>query len=153
MKKNLIIAIAATFLTAGTANSAQTQYENAVANQGQTTATQQKTTETKPVYEQNKVDVKAAFPGGEEELMKFLMTNIKYPQEALSKGVSGRVLIQFIVETDGTLTEAKAIKSLHPACDAEALRIIKEMPRWTPAKIKGKSVRSQTTLPFMFRFN
>lgn len=150
MKKNLFIATAAFLLAAGTAQSAQAHSENAVAPSPTPDAVMLPSApDDQPIY--NKVDVMAEFPGGAAKLMEFLMKNMKFPQEALKEKVDGRVMVQFVVETDGSLTQAKVVKSLHPACDAEALRVIKQMPRWTPAKVKGKMVRSRFTIPVLFR--
>ncbi len=93
------------------------------------------------------------FPGGMPELMKFLQENVKYPEEAMKNGIQGRVLIQFIVEKDGSISEAKVIKKVNELLDAEALRVIGEMPKWTPGKQKGEAVRVKFTLPVTFRLS
>jgi len=93
------------------------------------------------------------FPGGMPELMKFLQENVKYPEEAMKNGIQGRVLIQFIVEKDGSISEAKVIKKVNELLDAEALRVIGEMPKWTPGKQKGEAVRAKFTLPVTFRLS
>ena len=81
------------------------------------------------------------------------MHNVKYPQEAEKKGVSGVVRVHFIVETDGSLTDVKVPESVHPALDAEGIRLVKAMPKWTPAKLKGKAVRSKMVIAIPFRLN
>ena len=93
------------------------------------------------------------FPGGMGECMKWIGQNIKYPKEAHDKGVQGRVLITFIVEKDGSITEPKVARGVSPALDAEALRIVSIMPKWKPAKQRGQVVRVKYTIPVMFRLN
>lgn len=90
------------------------------------------------------------YPGGMSELMKYFSTNMRYPKEAQDKGIQGRVIVQFVVEKDGSITEAKVVRSVDPQLDAEALRVVNAMPRWTPGKQKGKAVRVRYTLPVMF---
>ena len=93
------------------------------------------------------------FPGGAVEMMKFLSENVKYPEEAFSKGIEGRVLANFIVETDGTITNVKVIKKVSDEIDAEAVRLIKSMPKWKPGMQNGKPVRVKYTIPVSFRLN
>lgn len=92
-----------------------------------------------------------AFPGGESALMKFLNDNIKYPEEAQKKGAEGRVICQFVVEKDGSLSEVNVIRSADPLLDAEAVRVIESMPKWKPGKQRGQYVRVKYTLPVLFR--
>jgi TonB family protein len=80
-----------------------------------------------------------------------MMQNVKYPKEAEKAGASGTVRVHFIVEKDGTLTNVKVPDSVHPALDAEGIRIVKAMPKWAPAKVKGKAVRSKMMLVLPFR--
>ena len=140
MKKNILIAISAAMLTAGT-----------TACQAQTSQSQQTEQKQEPVYEQDKVEQKAEFTGGMMKQIEFMMQNLKYPKEAEKDGASGTVRVHFIVEKDGTLTDVKVPDSVHPALDAEGIRLVKAMPKWTPAKIKGKPVRSKMVLPVQFR--
>ena len=93
------------------------------------------------------------YPGGMGELMKFLQRNVRYPKEALEQGKQGRVIVQFVVEKDGSITDAKIAKSVDPQLDAEALRVVNAMPNWTPGKQKGKEVRAYFTLPVVFRLS
>ncbi|MBR5657201.1 MAG: M56 family metallopeptidase [Prevotella sp.] len=142
-----------------------------------------------PIY--NTPEVVAEFPGGTAKLMEFLMRNVKYPKEAIEKGMQGRVIVQFVVEKDGSLTDLKVVKSIPPKpdenakekvqqsndvvvntytqkndgevgnneeavsasklLDDEALRVVKLMPKWTPAKQSGKIVRSRFAVPVVFR--
>ena len=136
MKKNFIIAITAASLSVGT-----TVCNAQAPKRQQTTRTQ--TALQNPVYEQDKVDQKAEFPGGAMKQLEFIMHNVKYPQEAE----------KFIVETDGSLTDVKVPESVHPALDAEGIRLVKAMPKWTPAKLKGKAVRSKMVIAIPFRLN
>ena len=92
-----------------------------------------------------------AYPGGMEELMKFLQTHVKYPKEAEEKGQQGRVLVTFVVEKNGSITNAKVVKSVSPELDAEALHVVNMMPRWTPGKQRGEAVRVKFTIPIVFR--
>ena len=91
------------------------------------------------------------FPGGIQELMSFLSKNTKYPASAMAKNVQGRVIVQFVVEKDGTPTEFKVIRSVDPDLDAEALRVMKEMPKWKPGMQRGQVVRVKYTIPVTFR--
>ena len=142
MKKSMIIAIAAAVLTAGT-----------TVCHAQTSQSQQTEQKQEPVYEQDKVEQKAEFTGGMMKQIEFMMQNLKYPKEAEKDGASGTVRVYFIVEKDGTLTDVKVPDSVHKALDAEAIRLVKAMPKWTPAQLKGKAVRSKMVLPVQFRLN
>ena len=90
------------------------------------------------------------FPGGMQAMMKYLSTNVKYPVEAQKKGVSGRVIIQFVVMEDGTLGQEKVVRGVDPLLDEEALRVVKAMPKWTPGVADGKTVKVRFTIPVMF---
>lgn len=93
------------------------------------------------------------FPGGLPALMKYLASNIKYPVEAQKAKVEGRVLVQFVVEKDGAVTNAHVMQSASELFDAEALRVVSAMPQWKPGTQNGKPARVQFTLPIMFRLN
>ena len=93
------------------------------------------------------------FPGGSAELMKYLTENVKYPEEAYSKGEQGRVILTFIVEPDGSITNVKVVKSVSEAIDAEAIRVVESMPKWIPGKQSGKAVRVKYTIPVTFRLS
>lgn len=97
-----------------------------------------------------KVDKNAEYPGGTEALMKFMMTNLKYPETCRKGGIQGRVVIKFVVNTDGSIVDMEETRSPHADLTAEAMRIIKMMPKWTPATVGGKTVRSRFFLPVMF---
>lgn len=90
------------------------------------------------------------FPGGEASLYKYLAENIKYPQMAKESGIQGRVFVTFVVERDGSVTDVRVLRGIGGGCDEEAVRVVKNMPRWTPGKQRGKSVRVQYNLPVKF---
>jgi len=93
------------------------------------------------------------FPGGEKALFKFIKNNIKYPEDARKKGLEGRVLISFIIEKDGSITNAKVVQGIGYGCDEEALRIENKLPKFTPGKHSGFPVRVQTGIPLNFRLS
>ena len=93
------------------------------------------------------------FPGGIQAMMKFLSTNIKYPVEAQKKGISGRVIVQFVIMEDGTLAQAKVIRGVDPLLDEEALRVVKSMPKWKPGMDRGEAVKVRFTAPIMFNLS
>jgi protein TonB len=97
------------------------------------------------------VEQMPAFPGGQQELMNFLMKNVKYPKEATDKGIEGRVIVQFVVDKDGSVVEPKVVKSVSPELDQEALRVVKKMPKWQPGKQNGEVVRVKYNIPVSFR--
>ena len=90
------------------------------------------------------------YPGGMGEMMKFLSRHIKYPAEAKQKGEQGRVVVSFIVGKDGKLRDFEVKRSVSPALDAEAIRVVKEMPAWKPGRQRGKAVDCRFTLPVSF---
>ena len=90
------------------------------------------------------------FPGGQAAMMEYLTKNVKYPEEAHKKGVQGRVIASFVVEEDGSITNANIAKSVDPLLDAEALRVVNAMPNWTPGMQRGKAVRVKYTIPINF---
>lgn len=93
------------------------------------------------------------FPGGVEALMKFLSENVRYPEAAHKIGAQGRVLVSFIVEPDGGISNAHVLKKVNDDLDAEAVRVIGSMPKWTPGMQSGKAVRVKYTVPITFRLN
>lgn len=102
-----------------------------------------------PVY--SEVDTPPSFPGGMSKLMHFLSKNLKYPEQSAKNGIEGKVIVSFIVEKDGRLTNIRVEKSVAPELDAEAVRVISVMPKWNPGKQKGKTVRTSVTQPVRFR--
>lgn len=105
-------------------------------------------TEDKPVYS---VEQMPQFPGGEEELLKFIKNNLRYPKAAAEGGIEGRVTIRFVVSRTGEVTDVTVIRGLDPACDAEGLRVIKMMPTWTPGRQDGRNVPVYFTLPIVYK--
>ena len=109
----------------------------------------------KPKEEETKVfdvvEQMPSFPGGDAELMKFLHDHIKYPVVAEENGIQGRVIAQFVVERDGSISDVKVIKSVDPSLDKEAVRVLKSMPKWIPGKQNGSAVRVKYTVPVTFK--
>ena len=97
------------------------------------------------------VEEMPSFPGGQGALMSFLNSNIKYPVVAQENGVQGRVIVGFVVERDGSITDVKVMRSVDPSLDREAQRVVKAMPRWKPGKQNGSAVRVKYTVPVVFR--
>lgn len=93
------------------------------------------------------------FPGGQEALMQFLRQEVKYPKEAEEKGLQGRVVVRYIIEKDGSISEVEIVKSVNEYLDAEAIRVVNAMPKWKPGKQKGEPVRVKFTLPVTFRLS
>lgn len=93
------------------------------------------------------------FPGGTDEMMRFIRKNVKYPQEAAENGVQGRVFLRFVVLPSGEIGDVQVIRSLDPVCDQEAVRVIKAMPRWIPGKQNGKAVAVYFNLPITFKLS
>ena len=96
------------------------------------------------------VDQKPEFPGGEEALLKYLAEQMKYPVIAQENGVEGQVVVTFIVEKDGSITQPQIIRDIGGGCGLEALRLVRAMPRWEPGKVNGEPVRVAFTLPVRF---
>ena len=97
------------------------------------------------------VEEMPVYPGGMAAMMDFFYKNMKYPKEAFDAKQEGRVIAQFVVEKDGCITDAHIVKSVSPALDAEALRIVNAMPNWTPGRQNGKPVRVKYTVPISFK--
>ena len=99
------------------------------------------------------IEVMPEFPGGDEARKKFINENIRFPKLLEHADIEGRVFVGFVVEADGSLSEFKIVRSLHPLLDEEALRVAKLMPNWIPAKHRGKNVRVQFQMPINFTIN
>ena len=97
------------------------------------------------------VEQMPSFPGGPSALFEFLSKNIKYPAVAEENGVQGRVIVTFVVERDGSITDVKVVKSVDPSLDKEAQRVVKSMPHWIPGKQNGSAVRVKYTVPVTFK--
>ena len=134
MKKNLIIAFAVMMLHA-VAISAQSQRQT--------------------IYKPDQVEQRAMFPGGQEGMISFMMQNMKYPKEAEKDKAQGTVVVHFVVEPDGSISNVMIPDSLkvHPILDAAAVRLVKNMPKWKPAMLKGKAVRQSASHVVAFRYN
>lgn len=91
------------------------------------------------------------FPGGDAELMSFVAQNLVYPEQAVKDKVEGRVIVEMVIETTGEVADAKILRSLSPECDAEVLRIVNLMPKWTPGYKDGEPVRTTFVLPVVFK--
>lgn len=131
MKRILMMAIAACMMTLGA--QAQVQKGN-----------------TAPQDVFDVVEEMPQYPGGMQAMLSFLQENITYPKDAQEKKISGRVLVTFVVEKDGSISNVETVKSVFPSLDEEAVRIVKGMPNWKPGKQNGKVVRVKYTLPISF---
>ena len=105
--------------------------------------------------EENKVfdvvEEMPSFPGGPSALMSYLSSNVKYPVVAQENGVQGRVVVSFVVERDGSITDVKVVRSVDPSLDREATRVVKSMPNWNPGKQNGSAVRVKYNVPVSFK--
>lgn len=97
------------------------------------------------------VEIMPEFTGGEAALLRFLQMNIRYPAEAVTKNIQGTVMVEFVVEKDGSISQPRVVKGIGGGCNEESLRVIRLMPKWKPAKQKGKNVRVYYTVPIVFR--
>lgn len=97
------------------------------------------------------VEENAQFPGGDEACMKWLHDHIKYPSICQEQGVQGRVIVAFVVNRDGSIVDVKVLRSPDQHLSDEAVRVVKQMPKWKPARQGNRSVRSRFNLPVMFR--
>ena len=104
-----------------------------------------------PLANYDEIDLFAEFPGGDNEMYKFIKTNLHYPPSAKESGIQGRVTCRFIIEKDGTISNIKVVRSLHTLLDKEAVRVIESMPKWTPAKRNGEPVRVVFCIPITFK--
>ena len=120
-------------------------FQSAKAQEARDTAKQEE-----PIFED--VDILPIFPGGDVARQKFLGYNTVYPSVAREMGIEGKVIIGFVVEIDGSLSNFEVIESVHPALDAEVLRVVKLMPNWIPATRDGKPVRCRYNMPLKFVF-
>lgn len=109
--------------------------------------------EPKPEVEKvfDVVEQMPSFPGGPSALMEWLSNNVKYPVVAQENGVQGRVVVSFVVERDGSITDVKVVRGVDPSLDKEASRVVRAMPRWIPGKQNGSAVRVKYNVPVAFR--
>ncbi len=105
---------------------------------------------TERVYTHEKLDKMPQFPGGLLHLMRYLSEHIKYPAAAMDNGCSGTVVLHFVVETDGSISNIKVLMGVCPSLDNEAIKVVSGMPKWIPGHIKGKPVRVSFNLPVKF---
>ncbi|MBO7627202.1 MAG: TonB family protein [Paludibacteraceae bacterium] len=98
-----------------------------------------------------RVEKAPSFPGGQKAMMEYLMKNIKYPAACQEAGIQGRVIVSFVVNKDGTIQNVEVIRGVHEKLDAEAVRVVKSMPAWSPGEQQGRKVRSKFQLPVFFR--
>ena len=108
------------------------------------------TEEPEPPFFGDIVEEMPAFPGGSKKLLEYLMENTHYPDEP-EVCAQGRVVVSFIVEKDGSISDVKTVKGIHPSFDEEAVRVVKSMPKWKPGKCNGESTRVKYTVPITFR--
>ena len=94
-----------------------------------------------------------SFPGGREELFKYLTYNVKYPIDAAKNKIEGRILVTFVVEHDGSISNVDVANSVYPSLDKESIRVVNGMSKWIPGKVNGKTVRVKYTIPITFRLN
>ena len=116
-----------------------------------TTKATKKTSANDKVYEV--CEQMPTFPGGDAALMKYLSENVKYPALAIKAQEQGRVVVSFTVEKDGAISDVKVARSVTPSLDAEAVRVVKAMPKWTPGKQGGQLVRVRYNVPVSFKLN
>lgn len=103
------------------------------------------------VYTVANVEQKPSFPGGEAAMYSYLSSHINYPAQAQEEGIEGRVIVEFTVSKTGSIENAHVVRGKHPALDKEALRVVKSMPKWTPARQNGQPVKCTFTLPVQFK--
>lgn len=154
MRTNMIIAMAAMFLLAGTfTTNAQTKAKQQTTAQTHSTLPLQGE-RGEGLFSPEQVDQRAMFPGGQEGMMSYMMQNMKYPKEAEKDKAQGTVVVHFVVEADGSISDAHVPDSLkvHPILDAAAVAFVKAMPKWKPAQLKGKAVRQRASHAISYRF-
>ena len=97
------------------------------------------------------MEERPSFPGGQQKLMEFIANNIRYTDEMKETGITGRVVVSFVIKKDGSIGEPKIIRSIHPLFDNEALRVISSMPKWRPGSQRGKRVEVTYSIPILFK--
>jgi protein TonB len=115
------------------------------------TADAQNTKQADSVYTQ--VDKSAEFSGAQKQYIKYLVKTVRYPAKAVETNTQGKVILQALIEKDGTISELKVKNSISSELDAEAIRVISKSPKWVPAQKDGKSVRSYYEIPVAFSLN
>lgn len=101
------------------------------------------------------IDEDAEYPGGHEAMMKFMAKHLVYPPEAIKANIEGQLTLRFIVEKNGKISTIKVVKAIPncPQCSVNSIKVLEKMPKWKPAKLKGKVVRSYYNMPFTFKLN
>ena len=97
------------------------------------------------------VEMPPSFPGGQAALLAWIASHVNYPQKAMESRIEGRVIVGFVIECDGSVSQAKIIRSVDPLLDDEAIRVVMGMPKWTPGRQNGKNVRVKYNVPVNFR--
>jgi len=143
MKTTLLLLL----LSAVTTLSAQTK-EQVVTPPQQIEPVLEENSQEEPICSIPEVD--ADYPGGMAAMNQYLMENMVYPQYCLDNEITGRVILQFIIEKDGSITHIEVKKEIHPLLAKESVRLVQNMPKWIPAKNKGENVRSRTYLPISY---
>ena len=92
------------------------------------------------------------FPGGPQALMDYLKANVIFPKIAEDEGIQGKVVVSYVIDVDGSVTDVQVVQSVHPALDKEAMRVVKNMPKWIPGKQDGKAVQVKYSLPINFYY-
>ena len=109
------------------------------------------TTDTENPVSMAMVELKPQFPGGDAAMYQWIAEHLTYPADAEEQGVQGKVIVQFVVEKDGTLSNIRVIRGKHPSLDKEAIRVVQAMPKWIPGRNNGQVVRVSYLLPLTFR--
>ena len=125
------------------------QQKSATAAKVMQTENAQRQEKSNKVYDA--VEVPPSFPGGSGAMLSWIHDHIKYPPIAMKNDISGRVVVQLIVEKDGSVSNVNVVRSIDPSLDREAVRVVSSMPKWTPGKVKGSPVRVRYTLPVAFK--
>lgn len=97
------------------------------------------------------VEMPPSFPGGQAALLAWIASHVNYPQKAMESRIEGRIIVGFVIECDGSVSQAKIIRSVDPLLDDEAIRVVMGMPKWTPGRQNGKNVRVRYNVPVNFR--
>ncbi|MCZ4245913.1 energy transducer TonB [Pedobacter punctiformis] len=105
-----------------------------------------------PRTSSNKIDQEPEFPGGTSAFRRYLAANVQYPKEARENNIEGRVIVNFVVETDGSIAKIEIERKLGYGCDEEVIRVLKKMPKWKPAQSKGKPIRTNVRFPVTFMY-
>ena len=97
------------------------------------------------------VELQPEFPGGDEAFRQYLADSIRYPEQAVADSIEGRVICRMVIHKDGSVSDAEVLRGVDPLLDAEAVRVIEAMPKWTPGKVKGEAVDAYLPVPVVFR--